>query len=516
MTQGSQNPPSVSSQQAAESYNGDANAKFVVISLWLLLLLTGVLYVWLVVGDGVPLAALGLLGVIWIVHLLVSRGWQTRTPMDLPILGLLISLPVNLIISADSPSSWIRILHILLSLSMYFILVRLVQFRRHLMVLMLCLVALALGTALLGLIATDWQSTGVLRFLGPVYERLPHLSAVLTGASINKNTMGGALTFLPPLILSFLWDVTAFEKLVAKFHRIRSFHVPLYTLLLLLTFVLLIGVLFLTQSRGAWLGAAVGLFVFLVWKDKRFLWVIPFALIVLVVLLYDPRVGGLSGLIFLLDRGQDASLQGRLDIWTRVISLIRDFSAVGVGLDALNPVYQTFFNPFLFSEPVAALHHAHNTLLAVTIEMGIPALILYVSLLSSFGMMARRAWKHARTVNRSIIAGLVCGIISHVVFGLMDAFPLGKTLGITMWIYFGVMSALFVHRDQMIHSRPSLPLRTSASGAGEQAFQVAIGLAAWLILSLIAISLCQLNIYLGLGFSLAAGVVFGAKLPTVR
>jgi len=484
----------------------------VTLSLIAILVLTAGLYALLMVWDGLSPFALILLALVWVLHLWADRWTILPTPLDVPILALIILLPCNLIFSADPPLTLVRIDHLLLSFSLFFAIVRLVKFRKHFPALIFSLLILSIGAGLLGFLATDWQSSILLDFLSPIYEAMSRLTAFVPGASINKNTMGGALAFFPPLLLSLLWDRSAVKKLFSKYPGFRNFPIGFYKLLVFFTLVLTLAVIFLTQSRGAWLGVAAGLYVLLVWKDKRFLWAIPIGVVALFLFLNQTGIGGLSELFALLDQGQDASLQNRLDIWARIISLTRGFPVTGVGLDALNPVYQTFFNPFLFNEPPARLYHAHNSLLAVTIEMGIPALILYVALLSGFGAMAWRAWKRARTVNRVLIMGLVCGTLAHQVFGLMDAYPLGKNLGITMWIYFAVMTALYVHRARMVRSQPlpQVPKATPPAGALLQG--ALIGLAFWLILSLFALALLRVHVYASLLAAVVAGVYLGVML----
>lgn len=500
-------PPSSDPQQKTRT----ARERLSSLSLAAILLLSAGLYAVLMLRGDLPLAAFGLLALVWALHLYFDRGTARATPLDAPVLALLILLPINFIISADPPSTLVRIDHLLLSISLFFVIIRLVYYRRHLPMLIISLVILSIGAGLLGLIATDW-SAGILGFLSPVYEKLPRLSSLIPAASINKNTMGGALTFFPPMLLSLLWDQSAFKKMVARYPGLVRFPVWFYKFLVYFALALVLAVIFLTQSRGAWLGTAVGLFAFLVWKDKRFLWALPFGAIALWVVLRESGIDSPAALLALLDRGQDASLTGRLNIWANVISMLRGFLLTGVGLDALNPVYQLYFSPFLFNEPPAALFHAHNTLLSVAIEMGIPVLVLFTALLAGFGAMARRAWKHARTINRVLIAGLVCGMLSHLVFGLMDAFPLGKNLGITLWIYLAVMTALYVNRAQMIHSFPHTQEQEAAAPKRALLRQLLRGLGAWLILSLLAVALCRLNIYVGLGAAVVAGVVLGVML----
>ena len=478
------------------------------ITLLAIFLLNSALYAFLMLRDDLPLVGLVLLGVLWLVYLIAYRGLSHATPMDMPILGLLILLPLNLIVSAAPQLTLVRVYHLLLSFSIFFTIVRLVHFRKHIPMLIFSMIALALGMGVLGLLATHW-SEGILRFLTPIYEALPQLNSLVPGASINKNTMGGALTFFPPLLLSLLWDSKAFQRLSSRYTRLKKFPIWLYKLLLLLTFVLVIAVLFLTQSRGAWLGTAVGLFIFLVWKDKCFLLAIPLGALAVYLLANEFGLNSLSDVLNLLDQGQDASLQSRLDIWARVISVVRDFPITGVGLDALSSVYPIYFNPFLFDEPPVVLYHAHNSFLSVAIEMGIPALVLYVALLSSFVAMAWYAWKGARTINRVLIMGLVCGVVSHQVFGLMDAYPLGKNLGITTWVYFAVVATLFIHKEQMIRSHPRPQTEVVAASSKVSFRRVTFGLAAWLLLTLLALTLCQMNIYICLIVAVLVGGLLG-------
>jgi len=473
-----------------------------------ILLLTVVLYAFLMFRDDVPLIGLILLAVLWLLHAFISGSQSHITPMHPPILAILILLPLNLLVSASPQLTLVKVFGLILSFSLFFVIIHLVQFRKDLPLLIISLLALSLGAALLGLLATEFPAGGI-AFISRIAQRLPQISSILFGASINKNTMGGALTFFPPLLLSLLWDKDSFKSLLAKLPQFKRLPVLLYKPLLILILALTLLVLLLTQSRGAWLGTAVGLFVFLVWKDKRFLIAIPIGLIFLFLLVKQTGDGTLLGFLSLLDQGQDSSLPGRVEIWAKVISLIKDFPATGIGLDALGQVYPIYFNSFLFPEYSSTLFHAHNTLLSVAIEMGLPTLILYVSLLTSFGVMARHAWKHARSINRVLIMGLVCGMLSHQVFGIMDAFTLGKNLGVTMWIYYAIMAALFIHQHQMINSKPPQDNPETTLPGKVQIRYLLLGLASWIVFTLIVLTFCQKNIYISLLLSLFLGILLG-------
>lgn len=491
-----------------EVFRQPGRDQLVALSRVAVLLLTCGLYGLLMVNDDIPLPALALLGMLWLLLVFGESKTGFLTPMHVPILGLLLLLPLNLYISANPQATPPKIYGLLLSFSLFFVIIRLVRLRKHIPLLIFSLLALSLGAGLLGLVAAEFPEGG-LGFVSRIAQKLPQISSILPGTSINKNTMGGALTFFPPLLLSLFWDNNSFRHLLEKYPQFSKIPLSFYKPLLFLILALVLLVLLFTQSRGAWLGTALGLYIFFVWKDKRFLIAVPVGLILLFLLVSQIGDGTLSGFLSLLDQGQDSSLPGRLQIWAKAISLIKDFPITGVGLDALAEVYPIYFNSFLFPEYSSTLFHAHNTLLSVALEAGLPVLILYVSLLTSFGVMARHAWKRARTINRVLIMGLVCGMLSHQVFGIMDAFTLGKSLGVTMWIYYAIMAALFIHRDQMIRSQPEKKFQKIVLSKKDQIRYGLVGIASWLVLSFIVLSLCQINIYLSLLLSLLSGIFLG-------
>ena len=89
------------------------------------------------------------------------------------------------------------------------------------------------------------------------------------------------------------------------------------------------------------------------------------------------------------------TLQYRSEIWNYSLRLIRDFPISGVGLDNFDSVLRGlyFYQTDIFR--VRYIAHSHNTFLAVTVELGLPALILFSSLIASFFAMAFYNWKHS-------------------------------------------------------------------------------------------------------------------------
>ena len=92
----------------------------------------------------------------------------------------------------------------------------------------------------------------------------------------------------------------------------------------------------------------------------------------------------------------------------------------------------------------ARVPHAHNNLLQVGVDLGIPGLVGYVGMLVVFALCA---WKiHRVSKSRSLrllTGGLFAGMLAHQVYGLTDAITLGAKPGFLLWFLWGLMAALW-------------------------------------------------------------------------
>ena len=184
-----------------------------------------------------------------------------------------------------------------------------------------------------------------------------------------------------------------------------------------------------------------------------------------------------------------------------------------------------FRAPFSITRQKTRVAHAHNELLQVAVDLGIPGLVGYVALLTTFALTAWRAY-HALNDRwlRALIVGLACGMLAHQVFGLTDAFLLGTKPGVVMWVFMGLIAALYVHRDPIARQLSSAGEEgerdsglESVGGSGEASgrwlssrlehFLSALG--CWVLFSLLAIAVVGHQPYLGLAIALAGGAVLG-------
>jgi len=160
-------------------------------------------------------------------------------------------------------------------------------------------------------------------------------------------------------------------------------------------------------------------------------------LLLLVVLVSFGRVGFIANLV------SDGTLASRMEVWQRGLMMVQDFPFTGIGIGTYNVVAHALY-PFFIAAPDEIVPHAHNQFLEVAVDLGIPGLMAYLGLLAAFVFCAVRAYRAANDAGmRALIAGLVCGMIAHHVFGLTDAFILGSKPGLLMWIYFGMIAACY-------------------------------------------------------------------------
>jgi len=352
--------------------------------LTITLMLISVLFGILLLTDTVPLIGYVVLFSLWIVKSFFLGQPTFSTPMDFTVLGLLILLPVGLVLSHNSDLSLPKIHGLILSVATFGILQNLIRNLKRLKWAILLLIAMAFIFALLGLFGADWSysySTLPSRILAILPLPVDSLHQLTSSGGIHINTIGGTLALFVPLLISLLFDNGAFKRaFLRKKHRARSMEI-VYKVIVGIGIALVTFILIMTESRGALLGSMVGIFVFMVWKNKRFLFLIPLLLLVIFVAMLVFADGDPAMFLLKLDTYSNPSgdtLQTRIEYWKNTIYLIQDFPITGAGIGTYGKVFHDIYP---FATPLATLRplfYAHNMYLAVAADMGLPALTLYV------------------------------------------------------------------------------------------------------------------------------------------
>jgi len=219
---------------------------------------------------------------------------------------------------------------------------------------------------------------GVVSLWGVVHELAADGSFLARRLSAPSNSMTtGALLMMASLVAVS----GVLQPALARRTRGRVAAVGLLTLL---------G-LFMTMTRSAWLGFAVGTVVLLAETRPRL--ALPAAVMGIaaaLLLLYAPA-DALPGRLARMRLGyftHSFSSRQRVEMWEGGLRMIRDHPVTGVGdhdLAALGPIY--------YPNPDRRYHgHMHSDLVMIPVIWGLPGLVLAASVLGSQVRVMRRRW----------------------------------------------------------------------------------------------------------------------------
>jgi len=274
-------------------------------------------------------------------------------------------------------------------------------------------------------------------------KNIPRIKWNLPGAEggLNPNPIGGTILLVIPLglvlFLSYLKGKKENYFISNKFFGEIFFFFVLFTLCL---------VLFFTQSTGSWIGLILSIWILpQTWKWKK----ISLALIIILVgfVIFLKPVKNL----FIGESDQNTQaknkIEKRVSFWISGLDAISHHPIFGIGMNRIRK------NPAVGYEGA----HAHNHLLHTGAELGIPALIAYLALLTGAGYMCYETWRKAKIGWMKIAAqGLASGQLAHFIFGMGDSVPLGAKVGIFFWFSLALIAAMY---NYMLKSDEDLKLK---------------------------------------------------------
>ncbi len=417
------------SQRASEALRWGARglARLEIVAL-------AVIYFYFIVTDSVPLVAFGLIGLMWLVRW-VATGRVTRsTRFDLPILLLIAWVLVSYSVSISPWQSQPKVYGVLLSALFFYAIVNHITTRRDLAWAIFWLALVCLAIALAGLVGTDWAQ-GKIVSASFLYDRLPRFIQGIPrsiAGGFARNGVGGTLTLTIPLLAALVASQSSEND------SLMADRAPLFTIVVWVALASSLVTLALTQSRGGILGTLVGLFGVAVWRERRVAWLAIVGALGLLGALGLGYGNALLDFVLRMD-AQSGTLASRLEVWQRGVMMVQDFAYTGIGIGTYNQMAHLFY-PFFIAAPDEVVPHAHNHLLEVAVDVGIPGLIAYVALLTGFFVGAARAYRTADGGGRARMVGLACGMLAHQTFGLTDAFILGTKPGVLMWVYLALVA----------------------------------------------------------------------------
>lgn len=339
-----------------------------------------------------------------------------RTELNGSLALLVVMVLVSLYATYDVLFSAPKVLGVVFGIALFFAIVRALRVRATLENALDLFSLAGAALAIIGLLGTNWiDKMPLLRGV------TAHLPAVIRGVpgqaeGFQPNAIAGALVMFLPL---------QFALCIASTAR-RPFHIA--------TFAISSFTFLLTQSRGGYLSLLAGVIAWALWAGRRSRWLAIAALVLLAALaagLHDRLAPLLTEQI---GSGVAVDVPARIEMWSRAVRIIRDFPITGIGMNTFRRVMPAMYPVFLIP-PEIDVAHAHNHLLQVALDLGIPGLIAYLAIWFGAASLLTRTYRVAsNTWLRWIAGGTAAGMIAYFAFGTVDAIALGAKVGIFFWI----------------------------------------------------------------------------------
>lgn len=280
-----------------------------------------------------------------------------------------------------------------------------------------CLYALTISATLVsiyglyqnffGSLSTTWQDTAV----------FSEIKGRVVSTFANPNVLGEYIILIFPIILALMASAKRANERFA----------------LLIAAALNCACLVFTWSRGAWLGFAVSIVLFLCVSSKYFFTAGLLSIPVLGTAIY---FGMDSSIIRRITSFGDSSTSYRLGIWEGVLRMLQDvgFYGIGIGEGAFARIYPAYALSGIETAP-----HSHNLYLQITVETGIFSLLAFLCFIFTFAQCTFSFCKNAMNrTNKSICLGIFCGILAFLIQGMTDYVWYNYRIFLLFWMLAGL------------------------------------------------------------------------------
>ncbi len=245
---------------------------------------------------------------------------------------------------------------------------------------------------------------------------------------ISPNHLAGFLIMLIPLAFVLILNTRSTWKKIAT----------------LTALIMMIDCLFLTYSRGGWIGFGLVIIVLAVGyvSQKKadalinFIWIAILAvlttfLIVKMGNVLSPNTPSYSA----LSASKSAlSMQGRFLLWRGALKMVKTYPIRGIGLGAFASTYPLYQYGGLYSK------HVHNTYLEIFAETGVFGLSLFLSIFFLIALNGLRLVKKKQGVLSELGIALLASSLGFMIHNLVDFGWSMSTAGILFW---GITGLIF-------------------------------------------------------------------------
>ena len=358
--------------------------------------------------QGWAITSIHMVTLIALTAFLLEKTWTwnwkwIRTPLDKPILILIILSILSTIFSLHRQTSiWSTIL-LLNYLTIFYLVIHTIRSRSQFKQLIYLIIGIATFLSIFGL----FKYFGANPFPWWDYVDLKNAYAGrLTSTFGNPDHLAGYMEMAILLLLGlFLLDYKSGKLLLM-----------IYLSCLLLTALLL------TLSRGGWIGSAVGLSFMAValltspyFQRKKLVGALigGFFAVSVIVFASTPVVERIRTA---LQKEEEASLSSRLIVWGGAVKMIGEYPLLGSGPGTFAFAYTKYQPPGLKSH----FTMAHNDYLHFTSEVGLPLIAIVVWMIIALYRKGFRKLKNPSRLVRGITLGAMSGITAILFHSVAD------------------------------------------------------------------------------------------------
>jgi putative inorganic carbon (HCO3(-)) transporter len=387
--------------------------------VWLLLLAPAVLLPGRLLPLGLHWAAVVGLFLFWPLRLATTGRLSVVSPVNWCVAALLLWMPVAIWAAPSAPRAWEVAGYILYGVALGAALVNAAAVQRRPQAIAWALLCVGAALAALGpLVMTT--VTPADSWLWAVQSAARPLAGAL-GETINPNILAGGLLVAFPLAAALALEGGWLPEHPRREGWARAG--------LALLAALLAGVVWLAGSRGTLLGLAAVLLLLAVLRWPRLAWALPVIALgigVVVAVRWDAATNALGA-------GGAIGFDERLEIWARALRLLYDFPLTGAGLGAFGQVIPLLYPYFLIPTAVE-VPDAHQLLLQVGVDLGLPGLVAYVALLLCLFAMLAGVLRRRAGLPHALAAACLGVLVGTLAAGLFGAVNWGVKLSVLPWM----------------------------------------------------------------------------------
>ena len=387
--------------------------------------------------------ALFILIFMWLWRMMLYKDRRIRyfRGYSLPIMGVLFMAVLSMSNAADrlfSVYEWIEIF------KMFLVFLYIANYVAETHNIRIVLFFLLLGLCIENGIVLLEVATGNalnLTFLGTRATKDPMMLAMSSYYRVG-GTLGGAnglawyLTFLLPIPFALF------------FLRMRIS----YKIIIISIFSFGLFSLFLTYSRGGWIGFILGALLVLFLHLSK----VNLAKKIYIVIVYLLILGVATTLMFStsnpikdrLTEDDRGSAYSRIPLMVVAVDMIKANPVIGIGLNNYTEVHQEYdygIDKITQYYPVPV----HNVFLQLAAEIGIPGLICFFWFIAAIFIRGIKYVRREGGLSTIVIIGIMGGMVGFLFDGLVENTSLGSYNMFPLWIFTGIAAGLFEHKKNV-------------------------------------------------------------------